>query len=75
MGGCWCEKEEQRTWEDYFENLYNTNTQEQITVHICGFSSVRRSNHFGREPVRRTEVDVRVGKLRNGKDICKDGGG
>ena len=26
-----------------------------------------RGNYFGREPIRRTEVKVRVGKLKNGK--------
>ena len=30
-------------------------------------------NYFEGEPIRRTEVEVRVGKLRNGKVVGKDG--
>ena len=29
---------------------------------MCGFSDVLRGNYFGREPVKRTEVKLRVGK-------------
>ena len=32
----------------------------------------RRSNYFGGEPIRRTEVEVRVGKLKNGKAADKE---
>ena len=39
---------------------------------MCGFAGVRRGIYFGGEPVRRTEVEVRVGKLKNGKDAGKD---
>ena len=34
--------------------------------------SVQKGNYFRREPVRRTEVEVRVGKLKNGKAAGKD---
>ena len=53
-------------------NNNNINTQEQVAVHICGFGGVQRLNNFGREPIRRTTVEVRVGKLRNGKAAGKD---
>ena len=33
---------------------------------------VQRGNYFGGEPIRRTEVDIRVGKLKNGKAAGKD---
>ena len=33
---------------------------------------MRRGNYFGGEPIGRAEVDVRVGKLRNGKAAGKD---
>ena len=45
---------------------------------MCGFDGVRRGNYFGGEPIRRTEVEVRVGKLKNGKALGKEmvkGGG
>ena len=34
---------------------------------VCGFDVFWRSNYFGKEPIRRTEVEVRVGKPKNGK--------
>ena len=36
------------------------------------FNGVRRGNYFGGEPVRRTEVEVRVGKFKNEKTAGKD---
>ena len=62
-----------RRWEggefskvkDYFEDLYNIDIEEQVGVHMCGFGGVQKSgNYFGGEPVRRTEVEVRVGIVR-----------
>ena len=35
-------------------------------------NGVRRGNYFGVEPIRKTEVEVRVGKLKNGKAAGKD---
>ena len=57
---------------DYFEDLYNIDTQEQVAVHICGFNVVQRGNYFRRDPIRRMEVEVRVGKFKNGKAAGKD---
>ena len=39
---------------------------------MCGFDGVRTANYFGRVPIRRTEVEVRVGKLKNRKVAVKD---
>ena len=39
---------------------------------MCGFEGVRRGNYFGGEPIRRMEVEVRVGKLKNGKAAGED---
>ena len=39
---------------------------------MCGFDGVQRVNYFGGEPIKRTEVEVRVGKLKNGKAAGKD---
>ena len=39
---------------------------------MCGFDGVRRGNYFGGEPIRRTEVEERVGKLKNGKTAGED---
>ena len=38
--------EVQRIWEDYFEDLYNIDTQEQVLVHMCGFDGAQRGNYF-----------------------------
>ena len=48
----------------YFEDLYNIDTQEQIAVHMCDCDEARRCNYFAGEPIKRTDVDVRVGRLR-----------
>ena len=34
---------------------------------MCSFDGIRRGNYFEGEPIGRAEVEVRVGKLRNGK--------
>ena len=34
---------------------------------MCGFDGLRRGNYFEGEPIRRAEVEVRVGKFKNGK--------
>ena len=39
---------------------------------MCGFDGIRRGNYFGGEPIGRAEVEVRVGKLKNGKAAGKD---
>ena len=59
------EHEIRRTWKNYFEDLYNIDTHEQVAVHMCGFDGVQRSSYFGGEPIRRNEMEVRVGKLKN----------
>ena len=35
---------------------------------MCDFGGVQRGNYFGGGKIRRTEIDVRVRKLKNGKD-------
>ena len=39
---------------------------------MCSFDRVRRGNYFGAEPIGRTEIEVRMGKLKNGKVAGKD---
>ena len=39
---------------------------------MCGFDGIRRGNYFGGEPFGRAKVEVRVGKLKNGKARAKD---
>ena len=55
----------QRIWQEYFEDLYNIDTQEQVTVFMCGFDETRRGKYSGG-----AEVEVRVGK--NEKVTGKD---
>ena len=65
--------EVRRIWKEYYyEDLCNIDTQEQVAVHMCGFDEVWRGNYFGVEPIRRTEIKARVGKLKNGKPAGKD---
>ena len=61
-----------KLWKEYLEDLYNIDTKEEAAVHMCGFDVVRRGDYFGREPIGRTEVEVRVGKFKNGKTAGKD---
>ena len=39
---------------------------------MCGFDGIRRDKYFRGEPIGRAEVEVRVGKLKNGKAASKD---
>ena len=53
--------------------MYNIDTQEQVEYHLCGFDGIRGGNYFGgEEPIGRIEVEVRVGKLKDGKTARKD---
>ena len=36
-----------KTWKEYFEDLYNMDTKEQVIVDIYGFDGVRKGNYFG----------------------------
>ena len=36
------EDEVQRIWKEYFEDLYNIDTQKQVAVHMCGFDGIWR---------------------------------
>ena len=39
---------------------------------MSSFDGIRRGNYFGREPIGRAEVEVRVGKLKDGKAAGKN---
>ena len=67
------EDEVQRIWKEYYEDLYNTDTQEQDAVHMCGIDGVRRGNYFGGEPNGRAKVKERVGKLKSRNAAGKEG--
>ena len=62
----------QKIWKDYFEDLCNIDNQDHVAVHMCGYDGIQRANYFGGEPIGRAEVEVRVGKLKNGKAAGKD---
>ena len=61
-----------RIYKAYFEDLYNMAIYEQVAVYMCGFDGVQRGNYFRGEPMRRTRVEMKVGKLRNRKAAAKD---
>ena len=48
------------------------NTEEQVLVKVCGFGGVQRGNDFGRELIRRNEVEAKVRRLKNGNSPSKD---
>ena len=50
------EDEVRGIWKEYFEDLYNINTQEQVAFHMCGLNGIPRGNHFEGEPIGRAEV-------------------
>ena len=52
-------EEMMRISKGYFEEFNYMDTEEQVRV--------QRGNHFGEESIRMTEVEVRLGKLKNGK--------
>ena len=56
-----------KIWKEYFEGLYNIDTQEKVAFYMCGFDGILRGSYFGGEPIGRAEVEVRMGKLKNGK--------
>ena len=66
------EDEVRMIWKEYFEVVYNIDTQEQVSVYICGFDGIWRGNYFREEPFGRDEVELRVGKFKNGKAAGKD---
>ena len=32
----------QKIWKEYFEDMYNIDTQEEVAVHMCGFDGIWR---------------------------------
>ena len=55
-------------WKEYFKNLYNIDTHEKV----CAFDRVQKGKYFGGDPIKRIEVEVRMGKIKNGKSAGKD---
>ena len=45
------EDEVRRIWKEYFEDLYNIDTTEQMTVHVYGFDGIQRGNYFRGKPI------------------------
>ena len=39
---------------------------------MCCFDGIWRGNYFGGKPIGKAEVEVTVGKLKNGKAVGKD---
>ena len=52
--------------------MHKIDTQEKVSAHMCGFDGIQRGKYFGGEPIGRAEVEVRVGKFKNGKGSGKD---
>ena len=51
-----------KIWKEYFEDLYNIDTEEQVAVHMYGFDGIRRGNYL--EPSGRSEVEVKWASSR-----------
>ena len=58
--------------DEVCEDIYNSDTQVQVAVHICEFDGIQRGNYFGGEPIGKAEVEVEVGTFKNGKAVGKD---
>ena len=56
-----------RILNELFEDLSNIDTQEQIAFQLCTFDGIRGGNYLRGESIRRTEVESRVRKIKNGK--------
>ena len=39
---------------------------------MCGLNGIQKGNYLGEEPIGKAEVEVRAGKLKNGKATCKE---
>ena len=50
--------EARKIWKEYFEGLYNIDTQEEIAVHMCHFDGIWRGNYFRGEQIGRGEVEM-----------------
>ena len=64
------EDEVRKIWKENFEDLYTIDTQEEVAVPMSGSDGIQKGNYFG-EPIRRFVVEVRVGKLKNGKTSAR----
>ena len=58
------EDEVKRIWKEYFEYLYNVDTQEEEAVHMCGFDGIQRGKYFGGAPIGRAEIEAQGWKGR-----------
>ena len=58
------EDEVRRIWKEYFKDLHNIDTQEQVAVHMCNFDGIQRGNDFGGKPIGRADIEVRVGSSK-----------
>ena len=61
------EDEVRRIWKEYYEDLYNIDTQEQVAVYMCSFDRIRRGNYFRREPL----GELRLSESREGCSIIE----
>ena len=50
------EDEVRRIWKEYFKDMFNKDTEEQVAAHMCGFDGIRRGNYLGGEPIGRAEL-------------------
>ena len=63
------EDEIQRIWKEHFEDLYNIDSHGEEAVQLCGSDGIQRGNYFRGKPIGKAEVEVSVGKLKNGKAV------
>ena len=52
-----------QTWKEYFKDLYNVDTEEQITVSMCEPEGARKVNYFGEQSMRKFEAEARMKRL------------
>ena len=59
-----------RIWSDFFLTFF-VDSQKQVAIRMCGFNGVHRGNYFRGEMIK-TELQVRVRKINNGKYDVKE---
>ena len=46
------EDEARKIWKEYFKDLYNIGTKEEVVVHMCGFDRIWKGNYFEGEQLK-----------------------
>ena len=51
-------KQNWEAWKEYFEDMYNMVTEEQVALNVRHFDGAKKGNYSEGEPIYTTEVEV-----------------